>query len=271
MYYESTDEISKHFFTTQYGQWYSYLEELADIQLFPAGNIVENGTDNGTCDSYGPDSGCMANKLMAVVIDTYSKQPDDGDFIDGTLRTMLFHRCYYAHPHFRDSIYDAAEYCALETLSADAWFSLEELAKSPEGAAIYAEVLKATAQLKKDLTVDALSLIPWVTVEDSAPSMSRVALNDLLQTVCTKYTGADRPLECEPVEVTVFYSAPHALSRRFFLEQLQPVYWHLRERLQLKLVPYGLADASLTIKDECELKADNCTANIAQVLLLLED
>lgn len=264
VFYESTSELSKHFFTTQYGQWYIYIEEIADIQLYPAGNVKELQSDNGTCDSYEANSACMANKLMAVIIDKYSKNPDDNDFIDGTLRTMLYHNCYFSHNNFKDDIYKAAESCVDEVLQIDEWTALDILAKSEEGAKTYSEVVNATDKLKADNNVTSLSTIPWVTLGDSH-NLSRQALNDILQTVCLLYTGVEKPLECRPVEVTIFYSAKHAQSRRFFVDQLPSNYWHLRERIHFQLVPYGLADSTSTIEDECSKKTDVCTANKAQV------
>lgn len=264
VFYESTSELSKHFFTTQYGQWYINIEEIADIQLYPAGNVKETQSDDGTCDSNADNSACMANKLMAIIIEKYSRNPDDNDYIDGSLRTMLYHTCYFNQPSFKENIYDAAEYCTNEVLQADEWVDLDILAKSAEGGKMYAEVVKVTDKLKTDIGNTTLSTIPWVSIGDS-PSLSRMALNDLLPTVCALYAGVEKPQECRPVEVTVFYSAKHAQSRRFFVEQLRSNYWHLRGRIHFQLVPYGLTDASQTVEEECNAKPDVCKANKAQV------
>ena len=261
VYFESTSELSKHFFTTQYDPWYIYIEEMVNIKLFPAGNVRENLGDNGTCDSYDLDSACMSNKLLSMVIDRYLYH-DDGDFIPGSLRVMRYLSCLYSHNEFKSNIYNAHEYCEEES-PFDDWFDLLVTAKSEIGAQKYAEVLSATKQLNSDNGQDSLSNIPWVTLNNR--NFSRMAQNDLMQTVCEHY-GGEKPLECTQVEVTIYYSAIHAQSRRFFIDQVKMVYLHLRERIHLQLVPYGLADASSTIEKECEANQNVCEANKAQVL-----
>ena len=185
VFYESMSELSKYFFTTQFDPWYVYIEEMVNIELLPAGNVIESNANDGTCDSYEANSTCLANKIQAFVIDKYSKHDDDGDFIDGTLRTMRFLSCVFNHANFKDNAYAAAEYCTEETLAGDEWFDLLTTVKSPEGSAIYKAILDATAQFKADNNLPTLDPVPWVTLDNQ--NHSKRASSDLLQTVCSQY------------------------------------------------------------------------------------
>lgn len=74
----------------------------------------------------------------------------------------------------------------------------------------------------------------------------------------------DKPLECTPVHVEVYYSGVNAQSRRFFIDQLLPTFSYLRERLSIELIPYGLADATSNITEECSTRDLACTVNTLQ-------
>jgi len=184
-------ELSKYFFTTQFGPWYLYVEEMASIELYPAGNVIEQNKTDGTCDSYDSNSVCLANKIQAFVIDKYSLHDDDGDYIDGTLRTAKFLSCYFDHPSFKTNTYLASEYCSEEKLPADEWFDIVTTVKSPDGNAIYKTVLDITEQFKADLSLESLDPIPWVTLK--ANKHSKRAADDLLQTVCNEYLVQNLP------------------------------------------------------------------------------
>ena len=265
MYYESTSELSKSFFTNQFDPWYIYIEEMVNIELYPAGNTLETNSTSGNCDSNNADSTCMGNKIQSLVINNYFNSDDNGDFIDGTLRTMQFLFCAYNHPQWNTNIYAAYEYCTETVLPFDDWFNLLVTAQSPDGAAIYATVLNTTAQFKANNSLSTLDPIPWVTLDTK--SHNRGAQDDLLQTVCGEYAGpnSDKPLECTPVELVVYYSAINQQSRRFFLDQLVPLFRNMRERIDLTLVPYGVVDPMSTIEAECAIKEATCTANTYQV------
>ena len=75
----------------------------------------------------------------------------------------------------------------------------------------------------------------------------------------------DKPLECTPVQVEVYYSAINPQSRRFFLDQLIPVFRNLRERIHLDLIPFGVPNPDQTIDEECASKDKICLANKVQV------
>jgi len=179
------DELSKYFFTSQYDPWYIFVEEMVSIELYPAGNVIEQGNSDGTCDSYESNSACLANKIQAFVIDKYSLHDDDGDYIDGTLRTMRFLSCYFNHANFKSNAYTAAEYCTEEMLLDDEWFDILTTVKSPEGNRIYKQVLDFTAQFKQDNNLNSFDSLPWVTLDND--KHSKRAAVDLLQTVCSQY------------------------------------------------------------------------------------
>lgn len=73
-----------------------------------------------------------------------------------------------------------------------------------------------------------------------------------------------KPLECTPVHVEIYYSAINPQSRRFFLDQLIPVFRNIRERIHLTLIPYGIANPKQTIEDECKTNENLCFANKVQ-------
>lgn len=262
IYYESMSDLSKQFFTTQYDPWYMYVEEMAQIELYPAGNVIEtvNG-NNGSCDSYNMDSVCLANKIQAFIIDRYYNHDDDGDFIDGSLRTMIFLSCAFNHPHFKDNVYATYEYCTENELIFDDWFAILVTVKSEIGSNVYKTVLDATDKFKKDNQLISLDPVPWVTLDNKMHS--KRAADDLLQTVCQQYNGV-KPLECTPVHVEIYYSAINPQSRRFFLDQLIPVFRNIRERIHLTLIPYGIANPKQTIEDECKTNENLCFANKVQ-------
>ena len=258
VFYESMSELTKSFFTTQYDPWYMYVEEMANIKLYPAGNVIETDNTNGKCDSDDTSSVCMGNKLQALIIDRYNLNDDNGDFIDGTLRTMKFLGCAFNHPEWNSNVYSAYEFCTEDQLIFDDWFDILVTAKSEVGDAIYKKVLDDTAQFKKDNGLDSLNPVPWVTLDNQ--KHSKRAQDDLLQTICSQF-GGDKPLECTPVQVEVYYSAINPQSRRFFLEQLIPTFRNLRERIHVDLIPYGLADVDSDLDKECAAKDKTCKAN----------
>jgi hypothetical protein len=55
-------ELSKRFFSLQFGQWYKYVEEMVNIELLPNGNVDDSGNTDGQCPTYKNE--CVANKIQ---------------------------------------------------------------------------------------------------------------------------------------------------------------------------------------------------------------
>jgi len=118
------------------------------------------------------------------VIDDYWLHDDDGDQIDGSIRTTQFLSCVFTHPNWTQDIYDAGKYCAENYLPNDEWNDILLEVESPVGDAIYQNVQNKTQHLKDNLNTTQLEWIPWVTL-DSHHSLK--IQNDLLQSVCELY------------------------------------------------------------------------------------
>jgi hypothetical protein len=88
-------------------------------------------------------------------------------------------------------------------------------------------------------------------------------MNDLFQTVCDKWTG-DKLVECNRVKVQIFYETLNAQSRQFFVRELRPTFEHIREAIDLELIPYG----KMTQEKDSTTKATNwkCTHGDYQCL-----
>ena len=122
--------------------------------------------------------------LKAVVIDDYWLHDDDGDQIDGTIRTTQFLSCVFTHPNWINDIYAAGKYCADNYLPNDEWEDILLEVESPIGDAIYEIVQQKTQALKDSLGSAQLPWIPWVTLNGHH---SLRIQNDLLQSVCELY------------------------------------------------------------------------------------
>ena len=185
VFYESYSDQSKRFFTDQFKSWYTYIEEMAAVELYPAGNTIEHGHSDGTCDSYLKNSACVGNKIQALVIDKYLKHAPESDHVDGATRTMLFLNCFFGYANYSSDVYTAAEYCVGKTLSSEEkWFDLLSMITSNDGARVYKEVLDATAKFKTDHKLASFDSLPWITL---GGAHSKQTVYELLPTVCTNY------------------------------------------------------------------------------------
>lgn len=251
VFYDAFEEHSRRFLTTQYAPWYSYFEEMATIHLVPAGNIKDPQHTDGTCVSVNKTSSCMANKLQAVIIDKYSKASDDGDFIDGSLRMMLFINCLSASANFTKDLYSIGEDCLGQWLPDEKWFDLQVDLSSPAGNEVFKAAIEATKAIKGEATD--LQALPWVTLDGTKHSQR--ASGDLMQTVCKKFTD-EKPVECTTTTLEVFYSALDEPFHKFFKGQLLPMFNKLRERVNLQLIPFGVPHAQQTLDQECAGKLE---------------
>jgi hypothetical protein len=186
------------------GPWYKYIEEMVVIELLPNGNVDDSGNTAGQCPT--KLDACMANKiqvnsrklnflslskfikipfiLKAVVIDDYWLHDDDGDQIDGSIRTTQFLSCVFSHPNWIQDIYSAGKYCADNYLPNDEWNDILLEVESPIGDAIYQTVQNKTQDFKDQLGSTQLERIPWITL---GGHHSLRIQNDLLQSVCELY------------------------------------------------------------------------------------
>ncbi len=286
VFYESTSDLSKVFFRKQTDPWCVYLEEMMSLELYPAGNVPLFGPNKTSISS---DSS-FGNRLLSVVNERYFNHLEqnsiDGDFMDGYMRTLVFHTCFYNASQWRGSegvmteqdFISAAQHCAEMSLPLDDWFNFVAAVKSKEGEEIYSKVVSYTEKFKADngLSESGFTSIPWVTIGvetvGSPPVHSRQAANDLFLTVCSLYPlpsegGVNRPIECTPVEVKVLYSAADTeKSADFLLNQLPEVFWRRRQRIDLTLTPYielPLLNESLTAEEACQQNETVCTLNTA--------
>jgi hypothetical protein len=177
---------------------------MVNIELLPNGNVDDSGNTTGQCPT--KLDACMANKiqvnlrklnflrvskfikicfvLKAVVIDDYWLHDDDGDQIDGSIRTTQFLSCVFTHSNWTRDIYDAGKYCADNYLPNDEWNDILLEVESPVGDAIYQIVQKKTQDFKDKLNSTQLERIPWITLDGHH---SLRIQNDLLQSVCELY------------------------------------------------------------------------------------
>ena len=65
----------------------------------------------------------------------------------------------------------------------------------------------------------------------------------------------------------VYYKSIDPQTRKFFIDELIPTFRHLRERLQLKLIPYGVPDENSDVTSDCEANSILCMTNKLQVSL----
>jgi hypothetical protein len=196
-------QLSKRFFSLQFGEWYKYVEEMVNIELLPNGNVDDSGNTAGQCPT--KLDACMANKIQvnsrklnflrvskfiktsliskAVVIDNYwlHDGDGDGDQIDGSIRTTQFLSCVFTHSNWTQDIYAAGKYCADNFLPDDQWNDILLEVESPVGDAVYQIVQKKTQDLKDKLNSTLLERIPWITLDGHH---SLRIQNDLLQSVC---------------------------------------------------------------------------------------
>ena len=287
VFYESTSDLSKVFFRKQTDPWCVYLEEMITLELYPAGNVPLLGPNKTTSTSSDSSFG---NRLLSVVNERYFNHLDvaaiDGDFMDGYMRTLVFHTCFYNASQWKGNngmteqdFISAAQHCAEMSLPLDDWFNFVAAVKSKEGEEIYSKVVSYTEKFKADngLSESGLTSIPWVTIgtvgNSGSPLHSRQAANDLFLTVCSLYPlpsegGVNRPIECTPVEIKVFYSAADTESSAdFLLNQLPEVFWRRRQRIDLTLIPYIELplplNESLTAEEVCQQNETVCTLNTA--------
>jgi hypothetical protein len=122
--------------------------------------------------------------LKAVVIDDYWLHDDDGDQIDGSIRTTQFLSCVFTYFNWTQDIYATGKYCADSYLPNDEWNDILLEVESPIGDAIYQTVQKKTQDFKDQLGSTQLERIPWITLEGHH---SLRIQNDLLQSVCELY------------------------------------------------------------------------------------
>ncbi|KAH7646648.1 hypothetical protein HUG17_2186 [Dermatophagoides farinae] len=249
VYYDSNNELAKHFFITQLNHTHVFIEEIANVFLHPIGN-TENLVDatNGNCHDSN-SSICLANAIHASVIDKY-ESPNQLDIIDERLRITNFIACFVSHPQWPNNVQLIGDECAKSQLNGD---------KLPEiNGESLKKALEKTTELKKKLSKTEIT-IPWITLNNNVEN-NHEAIEDLLQAVCTKYNG-HKPDECSTATVDIYYSSYASDSRKFFIEQLIPTFRHIRERIRLNLYPYGPADKNKTVEDECENDAERCEAN----------
>lgn len=258
VFFQSDSELSKYFFTTQYDPWYMNIEEMVNVQLVAGGDTIDSPA--GDCDKkFDADSPCFGNLIQAYVIGSYQNNPNENDWVDGTMRTMHFLRCAYSHPLWKKDYITSSEDCAEEHLGADAGFDLIQAVKADavSGDSFYKKSLATTAQFLEALNQKTFGLIPWVAIGEKKDHSKRAA-DDLLQTICGLWEG-DKPRECTPVNVEVYYSGFHPQSRRFFVDELIPVFRNIRERIHLDLIPYGIPKNA-----DPDCKSSACQANRLQ-------
>ena len=127
----------------------------------------------------------MFIRIQAIVIDWLWLHDDDGDQIDGSIRTVQFLSCFFSHPNWKSDHLKAGEYCSDNYLPNDDWVEIVITSKTEEGHAIYEAVQNITQQLKDKIQVKQLEPIPYVTLNGRH---SLRTANDLLQSVCEAYT-----------------------------------------------------------------------------------
>ncbi|OTF69335.1 hypothetical protein BLA29_003770, partial [Euroglyphus maynei] len=172
------------------------------------------------------------------------------DIIDERLRITNFITCFVSHLQWPNNVQLIGEDCAKSQLNGG---------KLPEiNGESLKKALENTNELKKKLSKTQIT-IPWITLDDNVQN-NHEAIEDLLQTVCTRYDG-HKPDECTTATVDIYYSSYASNSRKFFIEQLIPTFRHIRERIRLNLYPYGPVDKNKTIEEECEMDAERCEAN----------
>ncbi|XP_027203059.2 uncharacterized protein LOC113796959 [Dermatophagoides pteronyssinus] len=249
IYYDSNNEIAKHFFITQLNHSHVFIEEIANVHLHPIGNTEDlvNPT-NGNCQNSN-DLICLANAIHATVIDTY-ETPDQLDLIDERLRITNFINCFVTHPEWPNNVQLIGDECAKSQLKNGKLPSIngESLKKA----------LEKTKELKNKLHKTEIT-IPWITLNDNVRN-NHESIENLLQTVCNEYDG-QKPDECTTATVDIYYSSYASNSRKFFIEELIPTFRNIRERIKLNLYPYGSVNENKTIEEECENDDERCEAN----------
>jgi hypothetical protein len=109
---------------------------------------------------------------------------DDGDQIDGSIRTTQFLSCVFSHPQWNDDFYEAGKYCTDNYLPIDDWIEIIVELNTTYGNQIYQTVQNKTQDLKDKLGSTQLQWIPWITLDGHH---SLRIQNDLLQSVCELY------------------------------------------------------------------------------------
>lgn len=87
------------------------------------------------------------------------------------------------------------------------------------------------------------------------------------------YFQGEKPLECTPVTVEVYYETLNAQSRKFFLEELRPTFENIRESFTLEFIPFGRANLNGTGNDtlmECPNGEQQCLGNKIQVCSVID-
>ena len=110
---------------------------------------------------------------------------DAGDQIDGSIRTTLFLSCVFSHPQWNNDYKTAGHDCADSYLPNDEWLEIWIETNTTYGHQIYQKVQQKTQDLKNKTETDQLYPIPYVTLDNHH---SLRTANDLLQSVCDKYT-----------------------------------------------------------------------------------
>ena len=65
----------------------------------------------------------------------------------------------------------------------------------------------------------------------------------------------------------MYYEVDNARARKFFIEELRPTFEHLREAIDLDLIPYGRTQFDGT-QFTCPNGKDQCLGNKIQVILV---
>ena len=171
----------------------------------------------------------------------------------------------FTHPNWTQDIYSAGRICAINYLPNDEWNDILLEVESGIGDEIYQRVQQKTQQLKDSLNVTQLQRIPWITLNGH---QSLRIQNDLLQTVCELWTG-DKPLECIPVRVEIYYETLNAQSRTFFIDELRPTFERMRESFTLNLIPFGRTNMTINGPNDTTFDCPNgeqqCLGNKIQV------
>ena len=124
-----------------------------------------------------------------MVIDLLWLRDDDGDQIDGSIRTTQFLSCVFSHDNWTQDIYGVGKYCVDTYLPLDEWNDIIVEIHEEKGNEIYRQIQERTQQLKESLNTTALPLVPWVTLNGHHSLRTG---NDLLQTVCELYTVIEK-------------------------------------------------------------------------------
>ncbi len=88
------------------------------------------------------------------------------------------------------------------------------------------------------------------------------------------FQKGDKPLECTPVIVEIYYETLNAQSRKFFLEELRLTFEHIREAFTIDFIPFGRTNMTINGPNDttfyCPNGEQQCLGNKIQVFFTVK-